>query len=169
MANDAVRKEGTTVLWAESGTRDADITLNNLLTLTGWNGALFDYRGETGGTTVRARILQANFFAELQTVGVIDEVIEFWWRESDDGILATNDDGVGSIILSDEDKLKGLRFLGSLKVDEAAANIHMHGFKEFELRTRYGGPVVFNRTADSLENVDLKSGFSTTELIDRVT
>ena len=76
------------------------------------------------------------------------EVIEPPYQERNN-----NDDGDGSdIAVSAEDKLKNLWYLGSIIVDEAAADVKMQASGMIEIGAEKVAPVFWNATADNLDD-----------------
>lgn len=146
MANAVYRKAGTTVTWSDT-TGDLAITLNNLAASgNGRQGAQKDWGVLT---TARPTLYQFRLVVQFATAPVVGDQVELYWK-SGNGTVYDNDDGSGNIALSSSDKLKNLKLLGVLQVDEAATGVNMSIEGSFEDFNRYGMPVVFNNTADNL-------------------
>ncbi len=157
MANEVFIKGGTTILkWADSG-GDEVITLVSLATLVGRNGAMHDF-----GDVSRARLHSWLFFCQFATPPVVGEAVEIYWREghNDAGLVhPSNDDGTGDIALSNVDKLKNLKHIGTLIVDEATTAALMAVYGTVDVNVTHGGPTIFNRTVDSLHGTAANNGF----------
>lgn len=89
-------------------------------------------------------------FAATPTVGNAARVyIKEYGSTSATPDHPTNDDGAGDIAVSAEDKLKNLDHVGSIIVDEAAANVEM-GFKAIvEIPVRHIALVLWNASGAS--------------------
>lgn len=139
--------EGTHVKWADSGA-DLAITLKGLATTAGRQGAVKDF-----GTS--ARPITYRWVAGVQfdtaTAPVVGETVDIYWK-SGDGTNFDNDDGTGDIALSALDKTKNLLFLGSIVVDEAAADVPMQSSGVLKVMGSQGMPVFYNATADTLDD-----------------
>ena len=147
--------EETAVTWLSS-TGDELITLTSLATVTGRQGAQHDF-----GAAARAPEYAWRAWVKFATTPVVGETVGVYWKSSD-GTSPDNDDGTGDIALSAEDKLKNLTYLGAIVVDEAATGVLMVGSGDVYLPHRYGSPVFYNNTVDSLSSTALDHGFSLT-------
>jgi hypothetical protein len=157
------QKSETPITWGDSGQTYA-MTLQNLATVTGRQGAVHDFGDDS--VVARAREFMWRFWCEFDstTPPVVGEVVEIYWK-SGDGTRYDNDDGTGDIALSSTDKLRNLLLLGVLVVDQAAADIVMSvSGGPIELPHRYGMPVIYNATADNLDNTSNASGFALTPI-----
>lgn len=147
MANAVYTKAGTSVQWTDS-TGDLAMTLQNLAAGAGRQGAQKDWGVLT---TARETLYHFRLLVQFETAPVVGEQVELYWK-SGDGTDYDNDDGTGDIALSSTDKLKNLNLLGILIVDEAAADVDMSIQGYFRDLNQYGMPVVYNNTADNLQN-----------------
>lgn len=140
--------------WLSGGTGDYSITLANLATLTGRQGARHDL-----GTTSRSRVFMWRFFVNgFETAPTLGHTVEIYAKTGDTN-ASDNDDGTGDIALSSTDKLKNCRFLGILQVDEALTGIPMSTGGMIELPERYFNPIIYNATTVSLRNSGHAHGF----------
>jgi len=152
MANLVYLQPGTALTWLASG-GDNLLTLTSLAATSGRNGALDDF-----GTAAVAREYAWRFWCKFSTTPVVGEQIEIYWRTSD-GTSPDNDDG-GDVALSSTDKLRNLIALGALVVDEASTTPVFACSGYLEHTHRYGGPVIYNATADALSSTAADHGFS---------
>ncbi len=150
MANLIQQNQGTVINWADSG-GDLAITLKGLASGTGRQGAEKDF----GVAAVETRFM---WLAQVQfdtaTAPVVGETIDIYLKTSPDGVNYDNDDGDGTdIAVSAEDKLKNLWFLGSIVVDEAAADVKMQASGgPIEIGAEKVQPVFWNASADNLDD-----------------
>ncbi len=144
MANLILQNEGTILSWKDSG-GDYVITLNNLATVSGRQGARHDF---TAGA--RAHRFAWRLGVEFETAPVVGEFVGIYSKTSD-GTDPDNDDGTGDAAVSAEDKLRNLIQIGSLVVDEAAADVQMAASGFILLPHRYFQPVIWNFAADNLQ------------------
>jgi hypothetical protein len=144
MANLVYQNEGTILTWNDSG-GDYTITTNNLAAGAGRQGARHDF-----GTDARSFLFAWRFGCEFDTAPVVDEIVRIYAKTSD-GTDPDNDDGTGDAAVSAEDKLKNLHQIGTLVVDQAAADIQMAASGLVWLPHRYFQPVIWNDTADNLQ------------------
>lgn len=164
MATNAVfQKAGTAVQWTDT-TGDLAMTLNNLAAGAGRQGAVKDWGVLT---TARATRYHFRFLVQQETAGVVGETIDLYWKGGDNTDF-DNDDGTGDIALSAEDKLKNLKYLGSIVVDEAAADVDLSISGVFENFDRTGQPVVFNNSADNLQATNNVSFVTVTPIFDDI-
>ena len=85
-----------------------------------------------------------------RTAPVVAEGVRLYLKRSD-GTNWDNDDGEGDIALSAEDKLRNCLYVGTITVDEAAADIAMSQEWIVETLAREIAPIVFNDTVDNLQ------------------
>jgi hypothetical protein len=143
----AYQKGEAPIVW-DSVATDESLTLTSVAAGAGRQGALHDFGAMT---TARPREYNWRAWVKFATTPVVGEVIYIYWKSSD-GTNPDNDDGTGDIAVSAEDKLKGLRILGMIIVDEASATpvFVANSPLPIELTHRHGGPVFWNATADNL-------------------
>lgn len=150
MANLIQQNQGTVIAWADSGA-DLAITLKGLASGAGRQGAEKDF----GVGAVETRFM---WLAQVQfdtaTAPVVGETIDIYLKTAPDGDNYDNDDGDGTdIAVSAEDKLKNLWFLGSIVVDEAAADVKMQASGgPIEIGAEKVQPVFWNASADNLDD-----------------
>lgn len=154
MANKIYQHDETAITWLASG-GSAVLTLTSLAATAGRNGALYDF-----GTAARAFLFAWRFWMKFADTPVVNEVIRLYWRSSD-GTNPDNDDG-GDVALSSTDKLLNLHPLGVMRVDEASTTPVYVKSGVVYLPWRYGGPVVYNATADAFSSTAGDHGFKLT-------
>lgn len=136
-----------TAIWftpATATNNDYDLGVHSLGAGAGRQSARHDF-----GVSARARRFTWRAFCQFATTPVLDETVDIYYKGSD-GAHPDNDDGTGDAAVSSINKLKNLPYLGSILVDEAAANIEMVQSGEIELSHRYVQFVFWNATADGL-------------------
>lgn len=163
MANAVYQRAGSAVRWTDT-TGNLAVTLNNLAAGAGRQGAQTDWGALS---TARETTYHFRLSVRFATTPVVGEMVELYWK-SGDGTIYDNDDGTGDAALSSSDKLKNLKFLGVLQVDEAATGVDMSIEGYFVDFNRYGMPVVFNNTADNLVASNNVSFVEVTPLYDEV-
>lgn len=149
MANEILQNQGTVITWADSGATHV-ITLKGLASGTGRQGVEHDF----GVAAVPSRFM---WLAQVQfdtaTTPVVGETVDIYLKTAPDGDNYDNDDGDGTdIAVSAEDKLKNLWYLGSIIVDEAAADVKMQASGFIEIGAEKVAPVFWNATADTLDD-----------------
>lgn len=165
MPNKIYTNHETTITWRDSGGTEL-MTLASLAAGAGRNGALHDR-----GAAPRATKYHWKFFCQFNTTPVVDEVVEIYLREG--GVAAaverpTNDDGTGDVALSSTNKLKNLKLLSALTVDEASTAAVMSVEGTFRSAARHLGPVIMNQAADALHATAANNGFDLTPIPDEV-
>lgn len=145
MANLVYQNEGTIISWKDSG-GTLVITSQNLAAGAGRQGAQHDF-----GTAARSPRFAWRLGVEFETQPVVDEAIRIYAKTSD-GTDPDNDDGTGDAAVSAENKLTNLTQIGSLIVDEAVVDIQMAASGLVILPHRYFQPVIWNATADNLQD-----------------
>lgn len=163
MANAIYQKAGTAVQWTDT-TGDLAMTLNNLAAGAGRQGAVKSWGALS---TARPTSYHFRLLVQFETTPVVSETVELYWK-SGDGTDYDNDDGTGDIALSATNKLKNLKLLGVLQVDEAAADVDMSIEGYFTDLNASGMPVVFNNTADNLQATNDVSFITITPVYDEV-
>lgn len=145
MANLVHQNEGTIISWKDSG-GTLVITLQNLATVSGRQGARHDF-----GVDARSPRFAWRLGVEFETQPVVGEAVGIYAKTSD-GTDPDNDDGTGDAAVSAEDKLKNLMRIGTLVVDEAIVDVQMAASGLIMLPHRYFQPVIWNFTADNLQD-----------------
>lgn len=148
----------TAITWlASAGTET--LTLTSVAASAGRQGALHDF-----GTSARAGGFIWRAWVKFATTPVVGETVRIYWKSSD-GTHPDNDDGTGDAAVSAEDKLRNLKLLGVIVVDEASTTPEFaaSGYLPEEWSAhRYGAPVFWNATADALSSTAGDHGFSLT-------
>lgn len=159
MTNLVKVNEEAPITWLSStGTRV--ITLTSLATLTGRQGAIYDF-----GVAARTLRWAWRAWVQFATTPVLAEAVRIYWKSAEASAAhPDNDDGTGDAAVSAVDKLNNLKFLGSIIVDEAAQDIEMVASGVLDINPSQGMPVFWNATVDSLTATALEHGFSLTPL-----
>ena len=160
MANKVYQPQETAVTWASSGGTET-FTPTSLATVSGRQGAHHDF---TTGSVSRRFAWRA--YIKPGGTRVVGEIVEIWLKSSD-GSHPDNDDGTGDAALSAADKRRNLMQLGTIQIDENAA-VEMVASGVVELLHRYGAPVFYNATANTLSSTAGDFGFSMTPVPDEV-
>lgn len=157
MPNKIYQVGETALQWLASG-GDEVLTLTSLGSVAGRQGGRHDF-----GAAARAQWYSWVFFMQFATVPVVGEVIRIYWKSSD-GTHADNDDGISDAAVSAEDKLRNLRWIGNLIVDEASAIPEFSKSGRIWVNSRYGHPVIWNATADAFSATAAEHGFLMTPI-----
>lgn len=165
MANAVFQKAGTSVTWKDSG-GDLAITLQNLAAGAARQGATKDW-GDL--STARPTRYKWRLRLSFESAPIVGEVVEVYWKSSPDNTAWDNDDGTGDAAVSSADKLRNCTLIGTLIVDEAAADVFMSLQGVFENFERYGAPIIYNRSAgDNLQNTANDATFVVTPIYDEL-
>lgn len=133
---------------------DAAFTLTSLGTGAGRQSAEF-YRGaETSGHPSRFRW---RAWCKFATTPVVGQQIKIYLKTSD-GTHDDNDDGASDAAVSAEDKLKNLKYLGSIIVDEASSTPEFSASGLCSLDWPYVQAVWWNATDDALSSTAADHG-----------
>ena len=103
----------------------------------------------------------------MQATPAVGAQIKIYLKTSD-GSHPDNDDGTGEMALSSVNKLKNLIYLGSIIVDEAAANVEMVKSGSIEIDARYVNVVYYNATTVATTNDVDENGFILTAVPDEL-
>lgn len=160
MPNKIYQPQETAVTWAASGGTNL-FTPTSLATVSGRQGAHHDF---TAGSVGRRFAWRG--WIKPGATRVVGEVCE-WYLKTSDGTRHDNDDGTGDIALSAADKLRNLQLIGVCQIDENAA-VEMVASGVVTLLHRYGAPVLYNRTANSLSATATDFGFSMMPVPDEI-
>jgi hypothetical protein len=160
MANKAYQHDESAITW-RSSTGTELLTCTSLGAAAGRQGAHHDF-----GTAARARRFAWRAWIVPGATRVVGQLVTVYFKTSD-GTNHDNDDGTGDIAVSAADKTRNLMVLGSIQIDENAA-VPMVASGEFEMSHRYGAPVMWNGTANSLSATALDFGFSLTPVPDEI-
>ncbi len=156
MANKILKVDETTITWRNTSGTEL-FTPTSLASGAGRQGALHDFGV---GSTARSRRYMWRAFLIPGATRVVGEVINVYWKTSD-GTHPDNDDGTGDIAVSADDKLRNLKQIGQIVIDENAA-VEMVDHGEFEFSERHAAPVFWNATANSLSTTAGDFGFDLT-------
>ena len=156
MVNKVYQHDETAITWLASGGTNA-FTPTSLGAAAGRQGAHHDF-----GTAARAFRFNWRAWIKPGATRVVGEIVEVYWKTSD-GSHPDNDDGTGDIAVSALDKVRNLRQIGHIEIDENAA-VEMVASGDIEIGARYGAPVFVNRTANSLSSTASDFGFSLTPI-----
>lgn len=159
MANEILQKQKTPVTWKSSG-GSAVITLTSVATSAGRKGASYDF-GSPFGARVVIELLTK--FGSSPTSG---NVVEVWWCSSRDN---TNFDAAltsGDAAASDTDVIRQCHWVGNLIADNTTTAQSQSWL--FYLPGRYGFPIVFNRSGQSLSGTAGDHVITVTSIIDEI-
>ena len=151
MPNLIYLNEEAAVTWRNTGGTEL-FTPTSLATAAGRQGALHDF-----GVAARSDQFAWRAFVKPGATRVVGETVDVYLKTSD-GTHPDNDDGTGDIAVSAEDKLKNLHFIGSIIIDENAA-VDMVASGILLLGARWGAPVFWNASANSLSTTAADFGF----------
>lgn len=160
MANKIYTLQETAVTWLSTGGTEL-LTPTSLATLSGRQGAHHDF---TAGSVGRRFAWRA--WLKPGATRVVGEVVEIYFKTSD-GTRHDNDDGTGDIAVSAKDKLRNVTLIGVLQIDENAA-VEMVTSGIVELLHRYGAPIFWNATANTLSATAGDFGYSMTPCVDEI-
>jgi len=156
----------TDITWLASA-GSAVLTLTSLGAGAGRQGARYDFGAID---TARAHMFDWVFFMQFATAPDVGEKVDIYWKGYHQaGTHAMNDDGDGDAVLSAEDKLLNLTYLGTLTADEASATPEFTAFNRGDpiwIPHRYGMPVIWNGTAaDAFSSTAAEHGFILTPVV----
>lgn len=150
----------TAITWLASGGTNA-FTPTSLGAAAGRQGAYYDR-----GTTAAARWYAYRAWIKPGGTRVVGEYVEVGLITSD-GTSPDNDDGTGDIAISSVDKLRNLRRLRPIIIDENAAVTMVSSGLVF-IEQRYVAPFFWNRSANALSATAGDFGFSLTPIPDEI-
>ncbi len=161
MANLVYKNRETTLFFVPAAAAQAETQIFELDSLgagAGVQSAIHDL-----GETAVSRIYEWRAFIQFATTPVLGEIVRFYIKTAGNSASSTghpdNDDGTTSSAVSAIDKLNNLHFIGSITVDEAAANIEMVASGTIEIDARAFQVVAWNATADALTTDVDENGF----------
>lgn len=160
MANKIYQAAETAITWLSSG-GTATFTPTSLGSSAGRQGAHHDL-----GTSSRSRRFAWRAWLKPGGTRTVGQTIEVYLKTSD-GSHPDNDDGTGDAAVSAADKLRNLRMIGLIQIDENAA-VEMVASGEVEISQRYCAPVFWNATSNALSSTAGDFGFSLTPIPDEV-
>jgi hypothetical protein len=155
-----LQHDGAIITWKASAGTEL-LTLTSLATLAGRQGGYHDF-----GTAARARRFAWRAKIVPGATRVVGEVVRIYFTTGD-GTVYDNDDGTGDIAVSSIDKLRNVLQIGAIIIDENAA-VPMGASGEFEMSARWGAPIVWNASANSLSATAGDFLFELTEVPDAV-
>ena len=159
------QNEGTDIVFAPAAATDSDVTfdVDDIASGAGQQSAQHDF-----GVDPRARRFTWRAFVQFATAPVVGELVRIYLKTQDTVGHPDNDDGTGDAAVSAEDKLRNLRYIGSIVVDQAAINIEMVASGDVEISQRYVQVVFWNATADAFTADNNENGFSLTPVPDEI-
>jgi len=164
MANEVLVKQGTDIVWKNSG-GDYAITLASLADDAGRCGV----KADLGSTFAPRYAVTAEF--NLDVAPTAGTVIEIWWAASHDDTTfpggATGTDAAYKAGEEDEWKKQLLRVGSVVCTNDADAVVQTQTFI-FSPPTRYGCPVVINKAGQAFEGDEDSHQLTLTPLIDEV-
>ena len=165
MANLILQNEGADLLFAPAAATGEDVVfeVDALGAGAGHQSARHDF-----GVAARARLYTWRAFCQFATAPVVGELVRIYLKTSDTIDHPDNDDGTGDTAVSAENKLRNLRYIGSIVVDEAVINIEMVASGEVRISQRYLNVVFWNAAADAFTTDVAESGFILTEVPDEI-
>ena len=154
MANKFLQVIEAAKTWRNTG-GDAVLTLTSIGAGAGRQGALLDLLA-----TARPTRYEWRFFTKFATAPVVGEIIRIYLKTAD-GAQAhpDNDDGTGDAAVSAVDKLRNLKLLGIMVVDEASATPEFVASGSVDIVSEEVAPVIWNGTADGLSATAGDHGF----------
>lgn len=158
------QKHETAQTWTSAGTtggNPAVFTPTSLGAAAGRQGYYVDL-----GTASRGRWFAYRAWLKPGATRVVGEYVEVGLITSD-GAIADNDDGTTDIAISSADKLRNLRRLRPIVIDENAA-VTMASSGHVFIEQRYVAPFFWNRSANSLSATAGDYGFSLTPVSDDI-
>ena len=168
MANLIQVNQGTALWFVPDGAtqaQDAIFEVDGLGAGAGHQSAQVDF-----GVAAREYIFAWRAFVQFATTPVLGEIVRIYLKTSNDDTIdhPDNDDGTGNAAVSAEDKLKNLKLLGSIIVDEAAADIEMVASGVVDIRAEIVQVVFWNGTADALTTDENENGFILTPIAEEI-
>jgi len=149
MANKIYLQTETAILFGSEAGDDVDWSTESIASAAGRQSAEHDF-----GAAPRSRLYRFEFWTQLQatpTVGL--EVRVYIKQNGGEGASSDhpgNDDGTTDAAVSAEDKLRNLLFVGSVVVDQAAANIEMKLDTMVEINARHIQLVLWNASGATI-------------------
>lgn len=170
MANLVYQNSETTIWFVPAAAAQAEdyaFEMHNIAAGAGRQSAAWDR-----GVAAVPALYEWCAFVQFATTPVLGETVDFYLKPMGSSASATahpaNDDGTGSIAVSAEDKLNNLQWIGSIRVDEAVADVEMVARGVVYLTARGYNVVMWNATADALTNDVDENGFFMTPIPDEV-
>jgi hypothetical protein len=144
MANKVYINPETLLSFGSEGTDDADWSTESITNNAGRQSAMYDL-----GVGPRALRYAFRFYTQFQATPTLGAALRVYMKTAGPEDSATpahpdNDDGTGDAAVSAIDKLNNLHHIGSVIVDEAAANVEMVVSGIIEIPNRHVGFVFWN-------------------------
>lgn len=176
MANEILLKDGTPIVWANSGDyggadRTHQIDLTSLADGAARQGAKADLGAARAG---RYRMI---VWIEMDVAPASGAVIDFYWAASPHATAGTENPGgasgadaayTGTAGDSLDDSLKQLIFVGSLVLTADAATVVQRMVFTFTPPLRYGMPVVDNNGGQAFEGDAVEMAIKVVPIIDEI-
>lgn len=161
MANLVYVNEEAAITWRSSGGTNL-MTNTSVASGAGRQGAQHDF-----GVAARARTYSWRAFVQFVATPTVGDVVRVYIKTSD-LTNPDNDDGTGDIAVSAEDKLRNLQYIGSIVVDQGAADIVTVASGTIDINARAVMPVFWNATAVALTATALEHGFDLVPVPDEI-
>lgn len=170
MANLIYQNPETTIWFVPATAAQAETEAFECHNLASGAGRQSDYYDR--GVAATPALYEWAAFVQFADTPVLKERIDIYLKPMGTSASATahpsNDDGTGEGAVSAIAKLDNLLYLGSIVVDEAAANIEMVKRGEVFLTCRAFQVVFWNASADALTNDVDENGFFMTPIPDEI-
>ncbi len=170
MPNLINRNRETTLFFVPAAAAQAEtriFELDSLAAGAGIQSAIHDL-----GEAAISRIYEWRAFIQFATTPVLGETVDFYLKTAGNSAASTghpdNDDGTTAGAVSAIDKLKNIKYLKSIIVDEAAADIEMVASGEVRISARAFQIVAWNASADALTTDVDENGFWISPVPDEV-
>lgn len=160
MPNKIYVKPETAITWLASG-GTYTFTPTSLGSNAGRQGGYGDLT-----TSAHSRIYEWRAWIKPGGTRVVGEAVRIYLATGD-GTIYDNDDGTSDAAVSSSDKLRNVRQIGSIVIDENAA-VTMAASGVVEISARYVAPIFWNGTANALSSTAGDFGFSLTPVPDEV-
>ena len=161
MANLIYRNREATLFFVPAAAAQAEtriFELDSLGAAAGIQSAIHDL-----GEGAIAQTYEWRAFTQFATTPVLGETVDFYLKTAGNSASSTghpdNDDGTTASAVSAVDKLKNLKYLGSIVVDEAVADIEMVASGTVTVTARAFQIVAWNAAADALTTDVDENGF----------
>jgi len=170
MANLIYRNRETTLWFVPAAAAQAETAafeMHNIAASAGRQSAQYDLgEGAVSGW------YEWRAFVQFATTPVLGETVDFYLKTAGSSASATahpdNDDGTTSAAVSAADKLKNLQWIGSIVVDEAAADVEMVASGYVFIAARAFNVVMWNASVDALTNDVDENGFMLSPVPDEI-
>jgi len=170
MANLVYQNPEMTIWFVPTGSSQAEdvpFECYNLAAGAGWQSDQYDR-----GVAATPALYEWCAFVQFATTPVVGETVDIYLKEAGTSAAATahptNDDGITNSAVSADDKLNNLRWIGSIRVDEAAADVEMAARGPVYLTARAFQVVFENSTVDATTNDVNENGFFMTPIPDEI-